>query len=471
MNILDVIFGSNSWLCKKLGLCRKPPILSEPEPPKPPEPPLEPPEPPSTNWKGLVCKWSKQRARFRCLHREEREFSSKPPLCTIHKIEPVEPPIPDIWFHGLSHWEWFRYKAWEKKNQEQAEESLLQTGLWLKKHRIRTIASPFFFLSDGKEEHEHVNKKTPWVFENGAFNLEKYNDRFWELFIRYLEIHRLININVSICGLMAGGYNIWPFQNNHQGIIVSNLMDRKIRPIIQNLFENIMLTYQKLYGKKFKPLVKIINEARHRDGRQFHEIAYFHQEIWEKTLSKYTDLKNLIIDVHASEGGQLELVYHGKNFVCPKLAECDKGGKHGKIEYARHRIGETHGYSNLNDFLMKTEKGKTFLQAFLGSGNPYWFFTEDAGSKTKTGQAGYWKSFNFSTAKQQYEMSKYIWREARRMGKRIIFGSFPAMETLKIIKKGGKELILPDYSVENLEKEGYGDKLIALARGWLENYG
>ena len=77
---------------------------------------------------------------------------------------------------------WFLRVAWNPVTRPYWMLQAKRTFTKMKKFR-GYACSFFMWLSDGNIiEHKHLNQKTPWVFEDKKFNLDKWNERYWELF-------------------------------------------------------------------------------------------------------------------------------------------------------------------------------------------------------------------------------------------------------------------------------------------------
>lgn len=363
------------------------------------------------------------------------------PQDEIPEVNPAPPPppppppqklIPELHGHFLSFWQQFYLEAWEARN-EYATLTWARETVTEARSYGTSLLDGFLFLSDGTAEHALWNKKTPWVFRDGKFDLSQPNPRFWEIYRRFLELFRDHGHGMRWAPqlAMAFRYNLWPFNNNHQGIRVTHIWDRPTWPYLRQIGRLCCEAHRNVFGPDNKPWVKIMNEAGHGgNGHLFHEIMYCHENVFKQALADFMPLENLIVDTSHCDGAQGELIDLWK---CVKQGDCDKPDfMHGTAEYKRRRIPESHGYSTLADYTTPfagRSDGKNALDVFLGSGNPRWRPTEDGASWTKTGKGVKWGPYQIATAEQTYEMARHVLSAVKKKGKQIYIGLFP-LETL-----------------------------------------
>lgn len=413
-----------------------------------------PPEP--TDWTGDICEKSIKLPRKYCIHVKETTLPVKPAnptLCDLHKTPSYPPKIRELHAHFLGYWNWFRVNAWPKAQQKQAEIELLETAIETKKHRFAEVDS-FGWLSSGKQEHRHMNWRTPWVWEkiNGKrlFHLDIFEERFFELFEAFLNIHKIVNLDFAMHLFMSFGYNDYPFRNNTNG--VTRFWSDKAIPFQQAFADKIMATYEMVYGENYKPWVKIINEASHGGNTEmFHRIMDFHKEIWD-ALKQYTDLQHTIVDISHCEGALGKLREPHK---CPKC-----GQMHGTDGYDRLAMGEVHGFSTITDFKRGVDGGtKEIIDIYYGSANKRRRFTEDAGGISKDGKGEVWGPYVFADKDQCYKMAKYVYGK----GNRIVLCPF-SVECLKKLVENNKVIYRSDYRVSQI----HWDRFKEIARAWDE---
>jgi len=409
-------------------------------------------------WSGQVCVISQEKPKRLCLHREFAKMDQAPGWCHVHNEPNFPEPIPD--YHGqfLGFWSWFRNEAWDPKCQRDIEEAALQTAIKSRMYGMSEIDG-FLWLCDGKASHNALSWKAPWVwFEKDGkrvFDLDRHEPRFFELYDRMLVILQAAGQDFGPHGTMRPGYCKYPFENNVNGIRGFN--DPKAVEYQVKLTRKICELHKARYGASHKVWWKPYNEPNHGGKvKAYHEIMKFHQRIWEEALIDYTDLRHVVVDMTLCEGGIGELrEYH----ACSKPGPyCFGNGWHGKNEYDRLAVQERHGFSTKTDFVNAFSSAKNFLR----SQNKVAKYTEDAGGQAMDGLGVEFGPWKWGNAEQQYEMAKYLWEQAERYNKRIIYGTF-SVETLTM--KNG--MYWPDYRVENID----WSRPEAIQRAWHEVYG
>jgi hypothetical protein len=232
---------------------------------------------------------------------------------------------------------------------------------------------------------------------------------------------------------MRKDYTNHIFRNNVNGITdfwgkksqQVGFLDEEVMVYHRAYARKVMETYQEVYGNQYKPYVKIMNEPAHKgDGEHFHRIMYFHEDIVENVLLKYTTLDRIIVDGTGCEGTIGELKHRHR---CPKPASCDRGGWHGEKGLANKVVMEKHGYSKWKHFFE--------MQRIVNSPIPERVYTED----------GAWD--DLGTVEEQGYMMKQLALVNQASGFRPIFKSFPH-EALK--KVGG--VFFPDYKVSEMRR-------------------
>jgi len=367
-----------------------------------------------------------------------REFTSGDQLAkeysfkAIRYLESPEPEYPDkipiMGFQGVGGFNYYKLT----QNQE-------ETLKLLKEIRMHGyyLNDGFMFLSDNMACHRNLTYNTPWTWNGDKFDLSKWNIGFWKTFEDYLKIHREVGLDFCPQLYMREDYSNYPFKNNMNG--VNDFWDAGAWFYHRAYARKVMDTFQQVYKNEYKPYVKIMNEVAHNgDGKKFHRIMYFHQELFERVLSDYTDLGHIICDLTGCEGTLGEL---RERHNCPKPAVCDRGGKHGKREYDRLAVGEKHKFSTWADF-------GDVKRFFLRSANKARRFTEDGGGRAGDGRYEVpHTGMKLGDPEQQGHMMTQLAKAYKTTGKKVIFCSFPH-EALKKIDG----VFYPDYRVSEMER-------------------
>jgi len=477
---------------------------------------------PPPGWTGKVCKEStKRKASKYCIQIHEVTLPERPPVCDLHPPITNPDPIHDIHAHWLGDWNWWRVEAWEEKDQERLERELRDQLIALRGRGIK-VKDSFGWLCSGRQEHRHLNTKTPWKWErsNGkmVFHLDQWDPRYWELFERYLELHKIGDIDFEKHLFMGFGYNKYPFENNFNGVRrfleFGKPMDQQPALPFQLAFaKKTIQTYKKVYGENYNPWIKFINEPAHAgSGSKFHDWMYWHEAMYRGELETETLLSRCVFDMSACEGVLGEI---REPHLCPKQGACDKKiemtvvqidpantrmrvadpvhnkkywteyqaglgvgdkvelGVHGEQRFDREGMGEFHGFSTKTDFGPEEPGGRPRIVIYYGSANKRRKFTEDAGGHAKDGRGPVWGPYIWGDAEQQYEMTDYIYGLGANSNKQVVFGSF-AIECLFELEEDGKKIFKSFYTLENLEKkqgngESYFDRLDAQIRGWAKH--
>ena len=365
--------------------------------------------------------------------------------------DPFPEPVREIQMHGLSLWEWFKRIAWDGNREDEALYELRRTIRKARKYRVSLIDS-FFFVSEKRPKHRDASKRTPWVFQNGEYDLDRFQDRFWELFGKFLTVFYDEKTHFMPQLAMGFGYNRWAFTNNKQGIRVSHVWDFPTVPYFRRLVFKAGLSYQHVYGKDYNPFIKPCNEFDHgEDCRKFHDILYWNQYLWDGCLEKITERFRIISDISHCEAVRAPFTEEGD---CPKPECCpepdNRHGVPGQKKPLRPPY-EVHGCS--------TDKDLDFHDISRVSHNHIGRYTEDGGSVTKTGKGETWETRNWADARQTYEAGKHLFGTAREMGNTYMFALFP-VETLN------KTTELADYRVEKI----HWDRFDALRQAYEEVY-
>lgn len=366
--------------------------------------------------------------------------------------DPFPEPVREIQGHFLSLWEWFKRIAWDGKKEAEALYELRRTVRKAREYRVSLIDG-FFFVSDAKQAvHKQAGYRGPWVVENDVHDLERYNLRFWDLFEKFLIVFKEEKVHFMPQLAMGRIYNLWPFQSNKQGVYAGRIHDPVTVPYFVKLANMVGRYYAKVYGDEYTPFIKPGNEFFHRgDCRVFHNILYWHKHLWDRALSNFTDRSHIVADITGSEASRGPFVERGE---CPRPECCPEPDlRHGVPNDGkplRVTPPEVHGCSTIHDFKGEIEGA---------SHNHIVRYTEDGGSRTRTGKGHTWAGLkaNWANADQTYEAGKYLWTVAKDKKKTFMFALFP-IETLD--PKTEKA----DYRVEAIDWERFE----ALRRAWNE---
>lgn len=349
-------------------------------------------------------------------------------------LQPIPPPpeypeaIPIMGFQGVGGFNYYKIT----RNEEETLKLLTE----IRMHGYY-LNDGFMFLSDNKPHHSNLTHKTPWAFySQHAFDLGEWSPEFWNNFKIYLEMHKEVGLDFCPQLWMRKDYSNYPFKNNVNG--VNDFWDKDAMPYHRAYAVKVMDTFEEVYGTEYKPYVKIMNEvAHHGDGKKYHQIMYFHEDIVENVLLDYTTLDHIICDLTGCEGtlGELREIHR-----CPKPASCDRGGKHGKKGYDRLAVGEKHKYSTWADFHE--------IQRFVNSANKARRFTEDGGGRAEDGDYTVPRTgMKLGNPEQQGYMMKQLAQIYQASKKKVIFCSFPH-EALKRIDG----VFFPDYRVSEMKR-------------------
>jgi len=425
-------WGSNSWWCrfwrifKLYRFC-----LYRPTPPIPPPPKYI---------EIKICLTCGNRATPMCaigavgwgryLKGNEPKESCIPAECC--KIPPPSPvvypdPIPIMGFQGVGGFNYFKIT----RNGD-------ETLKLLKEIRMHGyyLNDGFMFLSDNEPHHKNLTYSVPWLFLSGKFDLGLWRPSFWIDFKNYLEIHKEVGLDFCPQLWMRKDYINYPFKNNVNG--VTDFWDKDAMPYHRAYARKVMDTFVEVYGKQYNPYVKIMNEvAHHGEGKKYHQIMYFHEDIVENILMDYTTLSHIICDLTGCEGtlGELREPHN-----CPKKATCDRNGRHGKPEHDRLAVGEKHKYSTWADF--------SEIKRFVNSANKARRFTEDGGGRAEDGKYTVSRTgMKLGNPEQQGYMMKQLALIYKATKKKVIFCSFPHTALKKI-----DGVFYPDYRVSEMTR-------------------
>jgi len=312
---------------------------------------------------------------------------------------------------------------WDGKHDAETDQRI---GDCLKKGRSYGFSVVDFFsgLSSGKREHNHLNKKVPWVFlkDQKKFDLKTKKRKYFRIFRDFISLVDAAKLEPCPHAIMGRRYMDYPLTRNIQG--TNGLWDEKNWKYIMQLGRRHTRLIQEVMGENYKRWGKGVNEASHNGNcERFHQIMYFHERFYNRVIAKKSDIKKYIVDRSHCEGSTGELTGLHR---CAKPQCCGRGGIHGKPEFSRHLlkkksvIPETHKISVKEDF---TDFGGIVM--------PYsgWYrykYHEDGGSKSGKGKGVRLGQLTFADADQSYELGDYVFGECKRVNRDGIIAWLPA---------------------------------------------
>ena len=309
----------------------------------------------------------------------------------------------------------------------------------------------FMWLSDGHQEHAHLNLKTPFMYDSG-FNLDQMNRKYWDIYRRFIELHKEFNLH-PCPHLFMDRYCYGPYNSNGW-----SFFQPESYPSQRMVAHNALDIMRDVFGRGYKPWVKPLNEGAHYGSTdQFHVLGQWHRMMWEDVIRHYTYISRLIVDVSMSEGCQIylnEVLPCGKPYV---EGETHGDPNHDRADVNRSILAETHTVSTKEDFI-GTEK-----LLYLTSKWQRYKFHGDGSDKGSFDLAG--TGFRQGNADETYEMARYLWTRAKEHGKQAIYSIFP-MESFRD-DLGNWNLWFENYNVNNI----FWDRLSAVQRAWEEIYG
>lgn len=327
----------------------------------------------------------------------------------------------------------FMRQAWKKKNQLKAEEDVVEVLAEMAKRDIKYMDF-FMWLCDNKFEHKPVNDKTPYrQFKNKLgkrmFDLDDWDERYWELFDRFIYMCSKFGI-IPIPQLFMARYCDYPFQNNINGVR-GGVLDPSAIPYECALGDRTFEILKKYFNET---MCKFVNEAMHGGSDSaFHQIADWHRDMFWGFMRRHFDTKekalgSLVIDQSLSEAGQGHLAWHSGEQVCPK---CHTYRWDSQEWMDRLRIGETHGCSTIEGFY----SGHKDLSKFWTSANRRSRWHEDGGASCLGhGFKAQWSKVCFANAEEYGIACDHVWemQVTRGRGKKAYMCIFPC-ETLEYI--------------------------------------
>ena len=401
------------------------------------------PDPQPDKWTGEVCSETFKLPRKYCLHTVVKTFDTKPGLCPAHITPAYKSKVAYLQGHFLDWFNEFRSNCWAGGNAQIDYEYQMQDVLIeLRKRRFK-YADGFGWISNGKKEHKHLNYKAPWawLYKDGkrVFDLTKWDERYWELFERFLRIFKNVGVEWIMCLFMREMYCCLPFDKNVNG--VCGFWSPEARPYQIAYARKVCETYKKVYGTNYKPTIKIANEMMHRGKCQkFHDIMEFHADIFFDGLCDFITLNETIADYTGSEGCGAELLELGKVGSCPKPSCCyNLQHRHGKVGQGRKIWFEQHGVSTLTDAIRNKPK--------QSGGRPKQRLTEDAGGYAKDGKGIKWGNFVWGDATDTHEMATYIFTEFKKVGKHGAIAILPA----SCLKLNAEGVVYFDFHVDAID--------------------
>ena len=317
----------------------------------------------------------------------------------------------------------FLREGWKKENQIKAEDDIMEVLAEMAKRDIK-YNDFFLWLCDNKFEHKPLNDKTPYkqwmegtVKKIRMFDLSVRDERFWELFDRFVYMHSLFGI-IPLPQFFMDRYCDYAFKNNVNGV-----SGKVLSPESLLFCYNVIDWAVPILKKYFKATpVKFINEPRHGNDSMFHTIAVWHRKMYEHFKKYFSTkeeaLRNVITDNSGSEAGQMLLVWHAEkeNMKCPKCGKLISKLFPNLLTYSwmdRLRIGEQHSVTLWADF----EKGYNSLKKFFRSANRKCRWHED-GASNEDANGHVFGPFQFADAEQYGETCDFVWSQQVANGKK-----------------------------------------------------
>ena len=304
---------------------------------------------------------------------DEPTMKCVPSMCCAKPPPPPPPPkYPKVCpLMGIQGAGWFNsYKLFgDEIKPEKYLSELRMTGA--------SIHDSFAWLSSGNPKHRNLKYLVPfkWIESEKKFDLGGRNEQFFDQLRQAIIMHRDVDMDFMVQLWMRLDYTNAVYKNNVNS--VTNFWQPEAMSYHRQYVNWIIQTYEE--ADVYNPYIKIMNEPSHSSGEQFHRLMYFHEMLWQEVLFEYTDISRIVCDLTGSEGTAGEL---REPHNCPKPADCDRGGRHGKAWYSRYRgnaaVGEKHKRATWAD-----HDGRT-LRAMRG--NYKRRFTDDGGGEMGDGR-------------------------------------------------------------------------------------
>jgi hypothetical protein len=382
---------------------------------------------PEETVKRTVCVHSCKLPRPFCIHKKQVVFKKgEEPTerCDLHNFK-KSGRREEMCSGSLGMFLSFLREAWNPENQVEAEEDIMDVLAEMAKRDIK-YNDFFMWLCDNKAEHAPLNDKTPYYqfkteLGKRMFDLSKLNERYWELFDRFVMMHERFGI-IPIPQLFMDRYCDYAFKNNINGI-----SGKVLHPDSLTYCYKMIDWTEEVRSRYFgaRP-VKFINEPRHKDDAQFHMIAVWHRKMYDYFKWHFDTeeeaLGNVITDNSGSEAGQMLLVWHGSKhgqaYPCPKCQKPLNKLFPDMLTYPwmdRLREGEQHSVTMIPDF----EKRYNSLERFFKSANVKCRWHED-GANNEDAKGVVSGNFRFANAKQYGEACDFVWSQQIAKGNRKI---------------------------------------------------
>ena len=222
---------------------------------------------------------------------------------------PIEPPVdppgelgPKIKqaHYGLFTWNWFLWKAWNPTTRAKWIKELIKTMTYVRKLEFAK-QEIFSWVSSGRGEEAHYNKKLPWVIINNKVDFSKHEETWWDILKIFFKVHKDLDMEVMVTLFMRPPtYLKWALKNAKGGPV--DFFSDEMFVVWKAFARRIITEYKKIYGPNACPLIKPSNEWNHRSkngpGENKNENGYifamFHVAI-------YDAIKDLIEGVNDRE--------------------------------------------------------------------------------------------------------------------------------------------------------------------------
>jgi len=303
--------------------------------------------------------------------------------------------------------------GWEERYEDEAFERIEAYLQKVLSYAHPTALSFFSVIHSERPEHSHLNFKTPWIVdvEEDRFDFTVWNERYWELYIRFLQLLGRLKIQAMPQAFMREYYNaFFKRENNIHGI--DGILDPNALWVAKRYVGRLI---QGQLGTLLSPNIIFANEIAH-GGKDdiYHAIANWHKYLWEHLRDqKGIPLTSIWADTSHSEATRAQLVYHGKgDAYCPK---CGKYKWDNIQEYGRDCRAIKHSIGIIDDL----ERGDVSFKTWKGSANWGGKGSED-GSHNPDARIIPLPSMKWRVANpdQLRTMLIYVWTECKEAKKR-----------------------------------------------------
>lgn len=323
----------------------------------------------------------------------------------------------------------------------------------------------FFFISDGTDQHERYNYKTPYYYnqKKDVFNLKNPCQRFWKIYKIFLQVFADEGVEFIPIVYMGFGYNLLPFRNNLQGLDAYQIWDPENIEYQAWVFEKICITAKEVWGKNYKPRVKINSEFMHAwSGEQWHNIAEW-SRVMVRLLLKYTLNWRIIADRSHSDAILIDI---SQRHDCVKPATCpypdlmhgsddfDSSKKSMWVSQEDHALGIAQDVIDNNAWPISRAWGCIYHGDGATNGDGFCLYLPHGRIVCQ------------GTPNQMYEYGMYVWPRAFAEGKKITIAPM-CLETYRDKNGNVPYPLIPNYTVDNF----FWGRFRMLAKSHDEVYG